>query len=496
VRQLFDRNLKMSDRIKDPNYLLALQGLAVAYLNTKQAPKAGQLFDEASPLGAAVDREPSRELIVNRAVTDIIQKTKAMRAAKSIKSYLEKHPDDADEKMLNLLGTALFIANQHTTSKAMLNQIADFYAKANADLEQTHPGEKRWGIEWLPAREVDQKFAAQKQAREEWQRHSAEATVAYNDWQNKLSLYTPHPPAWTRYVSLDVVQRAEGSYQKASQAAEEARSRVIMPPWLTEVNPVLPPMPKGVMLASATTSDTSGAASMAGLPDTDPPIAGQRINLPGSTDSTPSTSSNTDATSEPATPVPSSPPVHFQVPRHALAFAVDKQRLITDADVMGDVTDVRIENAAGEIISAHLVAKKDRLALLEVNPAELQGRSLAYLNLAPGFTGGALRCAGAPLANIFGPLPVLLTGQAAAPSQTAWTVDLSENPRLPGSPLIDAQGNLVGVVMASRDDLRTRLPATSLGEIREFLSAHSALAASRCPNPDPLGVFEVTVQQK
>jgi hypothetical protein len=235
---------------------------------------------------------------------------------------------------------------------------------------------------------------------------------------------------------------------------------------------------------------------MAGLPDTTPPVTDNRINLPGSTDSTGSTPPDTDTSSEPPAPSTSSPPVHFQAPRHALAFAVDKRRLITDADVMGDVTDVRIENAAGEIISAHLVAKKDRLALLEVNPAELQGRSLAYLNLATGFTGGAVRCAGVPLANIFGPLPVLLTGQAAAPSQTAWTVDLSENPRLPGSPLIDAQGNLVGVVMASREDLRTKLPATGLGEIREFLSAHSALPASRCPNPDPLGVFEVTVQQK
>ena len=134
------------------------------------------MFDDTAPLGQAVDRDSTRELVINRAVTDIIQRTKAMRAAKSMKIYLEKHPaDPPDETMLNLLGTSLFVAEQHTTAKGFLEQCAKLYEKQNARLEQTRPGEKRWGIEWLSAGEADRKLAERKKLIDEAAKLSVQA---------------------------------------------------------------------------------------------------------------------------------------------------------------------------------------------------------------------------------------------------------------------------------------------------------------------------------
>ena len=188
-----------------------------------------------------------------------------------------------------------------------------------------------------------------------------------------------------------------------------------------------------------------------------------------------------------STPPPKA--VHISIPRHALAFAIDRTRLLTSAEVMGSATQIRMENAEGQMYSAHIVARQGGLALLELDANSGQ---LRYLNVAESFSGGPVQCTAVPQENIFGPQPSVITGQAAAPAQGEWSVSLADHPRLPGSPLLNGEGKVVGLVVAKRDDVKTKLPAIPVGEIREFLSSQSSLPAS-AGGGDPLNIYEVTV---
>jgi hypothetical protein len=487
VRDLFDHNIKMVDKVRDPNYIMALHGLAVAYLSTKQTPKAGLLFEETAPLGAVVDREPTRELVINRAVTDIIQRTKAMRAAKSLKMYLEKHPAaEPDEQLLNLLGTSLFVAEQHTGAKGFLEQCAKLYDAENQRLEKTHPGQRRWGVQWLPANEVARKFAERQTQIQEYSNLAAQANAAAVESARQQEMVNSYYANGARKTSPAAAQNALNIATNLARAAAAAKAKVTVLPWLTELDPVLPPMPKGITVVAADTSDTGTGTSVFTIPST------------ASHDASPSSPSVSGPTGTATTPpMESAPPVrekpvHISTPRHALAFAVDKTHLITSAEVVANSRDVRMENAEGQVYSAHVIASQGALALLELEGGSGQ---LRYLNVAEGFTGGAVTCSAVPQENVFGPQPVVISGQAIIPAQGEWTVNLSEHPRLAGSPLFNPQGQIVGVVVAKRDDAKTRLPVVGISELRQFLTAHSALPAAPSGNSNPMTVFEVTVQE-
>lgn len=482
VKALFERNVKLPVRATDPKYLMALDGMAVAYLKLKQAPKAGELFEDSAPLGEAVDRSPTREMVINRAALDIIQRTKAMRAAKSLTAWLQKHPGDKpDEDLLDILGTALFIADQHTTGKSKLEEFARIYQKESERLEATRPGEKRWGVEWLPERDADRKIAERNKILAEYAQDSRQASGAYSQWQKVQELYNTFNAYGVRRASLGQVQQAERNYNGWANKAEEARKSIPDMTWLTEIEPVLPPLPTGMTaVAVATPADSGGEATQSVF--TIPNITLHDHPAPG--ESQPPAES---------APPPAAPPVHISVPRYALAFPIDKTRLISSADVIGTVDKVRLMDSQGQPYGAHVVAKQDHLALLELDAG--QGGFWSYLNLAANFTGGAVSCACVPQESIFGPQPAMLSGQAVAPHEGPWAVSLAEHPRLAGSPLLDSQGQVVGVVIAKRDDPKTHLPAVPLATLREFLSAHSALPSAPAAQPDPMNVLEVTVQE-
>lgn len=480
VRQLIERNSKPFDRAKDPRYLRDLHALAVAYLQTGRTARAGELFSETAPLSRQIEQSPTRELVINRAVTDITQRTSAVRAAKTIKEYLDKHPDQADEQMLNLLLTAIDVGQQHTAAKTFLNQLGDYYQKRNEQLEKAHGGgEKRWGVEWLSAAEVDQKFEEQKRAIVQARKLEQQRDAAFGQWERQKQLYIPQGPQRIRYTTKANVDAAERRYNELAAAASEAESKIPIPPCLTELHPVMPePPPTALASAQPTPGEADSSTAVAPMPSES---AG--------------TTSDQGVSSEPE-PAPT-PSAKVAVQRYALAFAIDRLRLITSAQVLSDATAARIEDGQGAVLTAKVIERDERLALLEVGASEVPGGALHYLNLADSFAGGAVKCAAIPEANIFGPSSKLLAGETAPPPmQGTWTASLSEHPRLAGAPLLDARGNVVGVVVAGRDDPRTKLPAVSLRELREFLAAHDALPQSPCPTPDPTHMFQATIQEQ
>jgi len=482
VRQLIERNSRPIDRSRDPRYLRDLHALAVAYLQTNQIARAGELFEETTPLGRQIEQAPTRELVINRAVTDITQRTNAVRAAKTIKEYLEKHPEAPDEQMLNLLLTAIDIGQQHSAAKSFLNQLGEYYQKRNEQLEQAHgSGEKRWGVEWLAASEVDRKFEEQKRAILEARKLEQARDAAQGQWDYQKQQYIPHGPQRIRYTTKANVDAAEHRFDELVAAAKEAAAKVPIPPCLTEVHPVMPePLPTALASAQPPASAIGRESS---------PTAGEAPSEPPRENTT---ADQGESIAPEAAPRPAKVPVQ----RYALAFAIDRLRLVTSAQALGDASEVRVEDGQGVVLTAKVAAKDGPLALLEVPASDVPGGSLRYLSVAEAFAGGLVRCAAIPEANVFGPSSKLLAGEATSPpARGPWSASLSEHPRLAGSPLLDVRGSVVGVVVAGRDDPRTKLPAVGLRELREFLTAHAALPAAPCPAPDPTDMFQATIQE-
>src|SRR5688572_10585674 len=133
----------------------AAHGLALCYLYSKETKKATQTFDKA----LASSPKPDRALILNAAAAHSADRNNA-RAAKLIKDYLTANPKEADEPMVNALGTALTAATPQERNNAFFTQAAQFYETANKRLEAARPGQKRFGMEWLPATEAETKQRA------------------------------------------------------------------------------------------------------------------------------------------------------------------------------------------------------------------------------------------------------------------------------------------------------------------------------------------------
>lgn len=474
VKNLVERNTRVPDRMKNPQYLRTLEALAFAYLKTKLVPRAGELFDDSAPLSRQLAADPTRDQVINRSVTDMIQRTKAMRAAKTLREYLEKHPQDNDQEVLDLFGTALSIAAAHTQEQSFLKQCAEYYERRNEQLEKTRPGEKRWGVRWMSQYEAQLHFDEQRKAGEEWQKLVGQANAAYADWQKKQQDYIPHGPQRIRTASLDQVNQAEARYRELAAEAEAASKTVPMPPWLTTFDPVPPPGVEQTALAMVTPEPTGPE-----IPDAPP--------------RTDTSASEAQAPEPPPSTVAPEPTPGRGHRNSALAFAVDKLRLVTAAEPVAGSTQVRLEDSQGLVLSARVVAREGKLALLEVSGGDVSGGRLPYFNLASAFGGGAVKCACIPQANIFGPQPALLAGEAAAPPQDGrWSASLADHPRLAGSPLLNANNEVVGIAVPTREDPRTKLPAVSLADLRAFLQSNNALPAAPSRNVDPMEVFQVT----
>jgi hypothetical protein len=274
---------------------------------------------------------------------------------------------------------------------------------------------------------------------------------------------------------------AKDKLTAAVAAVKAAHDAIPRPPWLTDVQPVVPAIsPATLMLA-----------------------AGPAIAPVAPASATPSPASPTPASPTPAqTPAAgASPPAVAIAPppapeaRYAAAFPVDRTHLVTASEPLGTATHLIVEDTGGGQMPAKVVATSGRLALLEVSPAEAGG-PLKYLSLATDFTGGPVQCAAIPQANLFGPTVALLTADAPVPQHSAWWVSLSDHPRLAGSPLLDAQNEVIGVEVATRDDARQRIPAITLDDLRKFLQSNGIVPAPSSTTPDPSVVWQVAAESE
>lgn len=101
----------MAVRLADPTYATVLVAMSATYLRLEQYPKAGELFREGQPLANIMKRGATREMVINCAIVDLVQKVNVMHAVKVTRDALAA-AKEVDEDLLNLMGTAMNIVDQ------------------------------------------------------------------------------------------------------------------------------------------------------------------------------------------------------------------------------------------------------------------------------------------------------------------------------------------------------------------------------------------------
>ena len=237
--------------------------------------RAGQFQKATAPLEQAYRAKPlgeqPRSLVLNHAMLDVMQKINAMRAVKDLREYMRMHPEP-DELVVNLLGAAL-----QTSAKTPRVIQTDLFQNAVkqleqgvAALEQTRPGEHKWGNKWYNEvgfhdirMKLDESLARLRTEQDDADRLKGDWQAALAEVQryNTLNMGTVHVhrdpnDAWScpicyqirineqrRQTAMSRATAAEGRYKAQQLIADRAKADVPQPDWMMDFTPIDPAAP-------------------------------------------------------------------------------------------------------------------------------------------------------------------------------------------------------------------------------------------------------------
>lgn len=476
----------------DPRNGRGLHGLAVAYLHLNDIPKAVATIDKAVVVPGALDHA----MAVNACVIHLQTKS-PMRAAKIAREYLTSNPTLVDEPVANVLAMSLDRADAQARKNPFYADSKLFYEKYVKRMETANPGFLRWGIQWLPATEVQEfnRANAVTQPRVEMTRkYLLDAEQRLEASRKQLAIYQAEfdrgrMDVWTMERQRAETLQLEDTRIRRKTDYDEAVAALVRPNPLPEtatvvaldapVPPLTQPAPKPVPVAVAS-----------GSPDTPPtrpkPPGRNKPKPPKPATDTPPVGDGETATTEvvpPAPPVnpPVTPPRKVKLTTYAAAFPVAPDLLITAAAAVDGAGEITLQGRDGAALSATVVRTDAATGLALVR---VKNTKLAHLDLGKPVAGKVV-CAAFPEVNIFAPAGESLTATAPAPAAN-WPIRFTRHPRLAGAPLLQ-DGRVVGVVTGTRDNDLTAFPAVSVDAIRALLGTDAPKAASQ--DPDPLLVL-------
>src|SRR5688572_2651388 len=359
-----------------------------------------------------------------------------MRAVKFLRDYIGQRPGTPDEDALNAIATCLSQADNIARNNKFFQDSVKFYEAHNAKLEQTRPGEKRWGIEWLPAAEAERKINRMKAEEAKLaaiDRRLGDAQRRFNaassNYENARKRRNALRAGTVNLAALEREARnAASALEGVRKEYDEQWKKVPRPQFPTEVALVPMDLLPDTAVASAAPVGP-GAAPVA--PPAAPPVGPGRVAArpPEEVAVVPT------FTPPPAAPGPQRP----RTTQYAAAFPVAPDLLVTSAAAVDGATLIRLQGPDGIPFEAAVVDKDDAsgLALLKTK----DGKRFAYLAVADTFAGGPVQCVSFPAVNLFDPVAEAFPGSALNPAslpagQEKWAVKLSRHPRLGGSPLV------------------------------------------------------------
>jgi tetratricopeptide (TPR) repeat protein len=493
-----------SDAVElDADNAEAQLGLGVAYLRLKDFKRARQPMEKACASPAA-----NRVAILNM-VSMQLTINNPMRGVRMVMDYLKAHPQPLDEPMLNALAAAMMHAEERTRQQTLFKQAEEFYEEYNTRLEAARPGMKRWGTQWLPAADAQQKLDTWKRKLKEVARLSGLVSnlnnriAAQQKEVKRQQALQAH--GWDNTVHM--AQRTLADLQRErqnrlSELADAQPTEMERPPMPTEVamvtlDQVKPPEAGEQAVAwGGDSGHRGGADARVRRPQTGTteladarPNANQGGN-PFSTLSPPAEDSGTPADTSDEAPVEAPrPKKRIKVTQYAAAFPVSSDLLVTAAGVVEGASQIQLQSADGSSADAEVVRSENGLALLRA-----KGRKFMPLSLGNLFTGGAIQCAALTSVNIFQPAAKLVAG-TAGPAGESWSIRMQQHPRLGGAPLL-VDGKVVGVELAQRDSEASTIPAATLEQIRALLGNDLPNSVGASADPTGLVVQVIATHEK
>jgi hypothetical protein len=496
AKQVFERKLRgKRAQVGGPEHVAMLHGLALAYQLSNKPDKASPLFENGTPLDrACAAKGAGRQLLLTRATLDLTQGYLAMRTAVGLTAYLKEHPNELDSEILDVLFSALTKAEERVTSRAMLDAMIKNYDEFNARLEATRPGKRRWGVAWVDEAEFKVNMKKREAALREVDKALGQVSDADADIVQAKQLVK-----WARGGQGSLsganakLTAAENRRSAAMRAVDDARSKLPPIPVLgkPELARLIEPHEAKVVVAAKPTKPTKAAGGTpTQVASAQPETKSIEFTLGGGSSGTKGATGgaagDVGTGSEPPAPPARGRTSPRGFNRTATGFAVGPDLLLTAASAVKDAKRVVVEFPNAAPVEATVERSgAEGLALLR-----LAGQKMAYVNLAEQFAGGGVQCPAYPEVSVFGVAVEVIKGRALAAQDEGWKVALGKHPRLPGAPLLNDAGDLVGVEMAEREDLTEKLPALSMKAVRGFMGGE--LPGQLCGNPKAAAVVQVT----
>ena len=213
---------------------------------------------------------------------------------------------------------------------------------------------------------------------------------------------------------------------------------------------------------------------------------------PGTDSKTPEKPAATAAVT-PVTPVVQDRPATSTV--RGAAFAVSTNMVLTCERLVAGATSIECVAPDGTASTARVVASDPALgvALLKVTGDDFEPMAIADASRA-----GAVGVAAFARASLFEPRLDILRGDliVGLPGSAAKTfLRTNVHPRSAGSPVVDAQGRVVAMLSATREDPLDHLPVVSAEALRQFCTGKTTLSEKTGGNPNEC-LVEITVTRK
>ena len=173
-------------------------------------------------------------------------------------------------------------------------------------------------------------------------------------------------------------------------------------------------------------------------------------------------------------------------------FVVAPGRVLTNAHVVRGCRALLARNAEGRRARSGVVRADPRVDLALVDVPAAFGPALAFRDAPPVQRGEAVVTYGFPLTGLLSSGPTLTTGSVSAltglrDTPLHYTISAPVQPGNSGGPLLDAQGNVIGVVVAK---LNAAAVARALGgdipqNVNFAIKGEAALAFLRAAGVEP-----------
>jgi Tfp pilus assembly protein PilF len=459
ARDAFDDALRL-----DPGNTLASQGLGIAYLQLSSPKRAVKYLQ---PLAGRAGNDGA--LAINYAAACVAMK-EPMPGAKVLREYMQSNP--GDEEAATALQVSLNAAQGVARQSRFYADATTFLSAYLDKLGASHPGQKRWGDQWVPADQADQKaqtLAAAQQHIEQIHKEQAAAERQITALQSEI--------AATRRTghTLEHLDQLRNKLHEAQNARDAKKTE------LAKATAAMPSAPIADQIAPVPIVGTARLASASMSPPSAPAMA--------------------IATTRPAAANAAGANVSVQVAalahgggpriisRNAVAFAIAPNLLITSADVVAGASEIRLKSSDGtDVIQAKVdsLDEASGLALLKV-----EGKKLPCLALADKFPSGAISCVGFPQVALFTSGAQTIAGTL----QPSGAASFSQHPRLAGAPLL-SRGQVAGVELASRDDEPSAIPIATLAQIQKLIGDRAGAEGAATASPPSLAVLELTTTRE